>query len=87
MLMLVILSIISNATLHLRDSARASNRRTTTGSVLPQFDPIATSQIVALVEDSDSVFKLSALRQMYRALMEEHGSPCHDTRGSTFNTL
>ena len=66
--------------LHLRDSARAVNRRASTGPAPPQFDPISTAQIVALVEDSDSVFKLSALRQMYRTLMEEQGSPCHDTR-------
>ena len=44
--------------IHLRDCACASNRLTSTGSVPPQFDPIATAQIVALVDDSDSVFKL-----------------------------
>ena len=47
----------SNAT-YIFETACASNRRTSTGSVPPQFDPIATAQIVALVDDSDSVFKL-----------------------------
>lgn len=38
------------------------------------------TQIIAIVEDSDSVFKLSSLRHMYRTLMEEQGNPCLDTR-------
>ena len=66
--------------LHLRDNARATNRRTSECPAPPQFDPIATAQIVAIVEESDSVYKLSALRLMYRTLMEEQGSPCHDSR-------
>lgn len=66
--------------LHLRDSARTAGCQTSTGPAPAQFDPIVTAQIIALVEDSDSVFKLSALRQMYRTLMEEQGSPCHHTR-------
>ena len=47
--------------LHLRDNARATNRRTSECPAPPQFDPIATAQIVAIVEESDSVYKLSAL--------------------------
>ena len=66
--------------LHLQDSARAANRQESTGPASPKFDPIATAQIVALVEDSNSVFKLSALRLMYRTLMEEQGNPCNDKR-------
>ena len=66
--------------LHLRDNARATNCRTSECPAPPQFDPIATAQIVAIVEESDSVYKLSALRLMYRTLMEEQGSPCHDSR-------
>ena len=42
----------------------------------PKFDPIAIAQIVALVEDSDTVFKLSTLRKMYITLMEGQGTPC-----------
>jgi len=57
--------------LHLWDSACATNHTASIGSAPPQFDPIATAQIVAIVEDSDSIFKLSALRQMYQTLMEE----------------
>ena len=66
--------------LHLRDNARATNHRISECPAPPQFDPIATAQIVAIVEESDSVYKLSALRLMYRTLMEEQGSPCHDSR-------
>lgn len=67
--------------LHLRDSARAEHRRASTSPAPPQFDPIATAQIVALVEDSDSVYKLSTLRKMYQTLMVEQDSPRHhDTR-------
>ena len=35
---------------------------------------------MALVEDSDSAFKLSALRQFYRTRVKEQGTPCADTR-------
>jgi len=71
----VIFTIVSNATYsHLRDSARAANRTACTGPAAPQFDAIATAQIVAIVEDCDSIFKLSALRQMYPTLMEVQGS-------------
>ena len=66
--------------MHLRDSSRASNRQASAENSPPQFDPIVTAQIVALVEDSDSVFKLSALRKMYQTLMEEKGTPCQDAR-------
>ena len=66
--------------LHQRDSARAVQNQESTGPAPPQFDPIATAQIVAIVEDSDSVFKLSSLCQMYRTLMEEQGNPCRSTR-------
>lgn len=66
--------------LRLRDSGRAAQSRASTGPAPPQFDPIAMAQIIAIVEDSDSVFKLSSLRHMYRTLMEEQGSPCLDTR-------
>ena len=50
--------------------------------VLPHLslDTIATAQIVALTENSDSVFTVSELRQIYRTLMVEQGSPCHDNR-------
>ena len=51
----------------------------------PHFKAIAIAQIVALVEDSeDSVFKLSALRQFYRTVMEDQGTPCSDTRKPHF---
>ena len=55
--------------LHLRDLARAEDRRESAGPSTPSFNPIAIAQIVALVEDSASVFKLSALRQFYRKLV------------------
>ena len=57
--------------LHLRDLARSSNRQASSSSTPPPFDPIAGAEIVAGVEDSDSIFKLSALRQMYRSLLED----------------
>ena len=66
--------------LHLRDSVRAGNHRASTGPAPPKFDTIATAQIVTLIEDSVSVFKLSELRQIYQTLMVEQGSPCHDNR-------
>ena len=62
----------------LRDFARA--RRPSTGPSQPPFDPIATAQIVALLEDSDSVFKMLTLRKLYRTLMNEQGTPCLDPR-------
>ena len=37
-------------------------------------------QIVALVEDSASAFKLLAMLQLYRISMEEQGTPCSDTQ-------
>ena len=66
--------------LRLRDLARAEDRRASAGPSTPHFNLIVIVQIVALVEDSDSVFKLSALRQFYRTLVEEQGTPCSDTR-------
>ena len=65
----------------MRDHAHAANRRASTGPASPQFNPVAIAQIVALLENgTNSVFNLSLLRQMYRTLMEQQGSPCHDTR-------
>ena len=46
----------------------------------PPFDPIACAIIVAGVEDSDSIFKLSPLRQMYRSLLEDQGKKFSDKR-------
>jgi hypothetical protein len=66
--------------LHLRDSARAEDRRASAGPPAPHFNSVVIAQIVALVENSDSVFKLSALRQLYRTLVEEQGVTCSDTR-------
>lgn len=63
--------------LRLRDAARAADRRTSTSPTPPQFDPIACAQIVAFVEDSQSVVKLPALREMFRTLMEQQGQPCN----------
>ena len=62
----------------LRDSARA--RKPSAGPSQPPFDPIATAQIVALLEDSGSIFKVSTLRKLYRKLMNEQGTPCLDPR-------
>ena len=46
--------------LPLRDSARTEKHRASAGSSTPHFNPIVIAQIVALFEDSASVFKLSA---------------------------
>ena len=65
----------------LRNSAQAKKCKASAGPLEPHFNAIAIAQIVALVEDSeDSVFKLSALRQFYRTVMEDQGTPCSDTR-------
>ena len=64
--------------LHLRDLARSSNRQASSSSTPAPFDPIACAEIVAGVEDSDSIFKLSALRQIYRSLLEDQGKKFSD---------
>ena len=35
---------------------------------------------MALVEDAEAVFKISALRKLYKTLMHEQGTPCLDVR-------
>ena len=65
---------------HLRDLARAEERKASAHPPIVQFSPLVIAQIVALVERSQSVFKLSALRQIYRTLMDEQGTPCLDVR-------
>lgn len=64
----------------LRNSAQAEERKSAAGPSNTHFNAIAIAQIAALVEDSDSVFKLSDLRHLYRSVMEKQGSPCSDTR-------
>ena len=59
-----------NCYTNLRYSAKAEERRASAGPSTPCFNPIAIAQIVALVEDSGSIFKLSTLRHLYRNLME-----------------
>ena len=46
----------------------------------PPFDPIICAQIVAFIEHSEGVFKLSELREMYQELMSDQGDPCKDRR-------
>ena len=64
--------------LNLQHSARASSKPPSRCAAPPQFDPIATAQIVALLEDSDSVYKLSNLRRMYCLLMEDQDHQCRE---------
>ena len=73
--------------LHLRDLARSSNRQASSSSTQPPFDPMACAEIVAVVADSVSMFKLSALRQMYRSLLEDHGKKFSDKREPQFNAI
>lgn len=66
---------------HLRDSARAAERRESVGPAPSPFDPMICAQMVALIESSDtSIFKLSELRDMYRTLMKDQGCPLGDNR-------
>lgn len=44
--------------IHLRNASRAEDRRIFTRPTPPWFDPIACAQIVAFVEDLQSVVKL-----------------------------
>jgi hypothetical protein len=67
--------------IHLRDSARAAERRQLVGETPPPFDPIICAQIVALIEHSDTtLFKLSELREMYQKLRSDQGRPCRDKK-------
>ena len=46
----------------------------------PPFDPIICAQIVAFIEHSEGVFKLSELWEMYQELMSDQGNPCNDRK-------
>ena len=73
--------------LHLTDLARSSNRQASSSSTPPSFDPMACAEIVVGVEDSVSMCKLSALRQMYRSLLEDQGKKFSDRRKPQLNAI
>ena len=73
--------------LHLRDLARSSNCQASSSSTPPPFDPMACAEIVAGVEDLVSMFKLSALRQVYISLLEDQGKKFSDKREPQFNAI
>ena len=63
----------------LREAALTANRQESK-IYSPPFDPIICAQIVAFIEHSEGVFKLSELREMYQELMSEQGNPCKDRK-------
>ena len=44
----------------------------------PPFDPFICAQIVAFIEHSEGVFKLSEILEMDQELMSDQGNPCKD---------
>ena len=64
--------------LNLRHLAPASNKPSSTCAAPRQFDPITPAKIVALLEDSGSVYKLSNLCSMCHSLMEDQGHRCRE---------
>ena len=63
----------------LREAALTANRQESKIHS-PPFDPIICAQIVAFIEHSEGVFKLSELREMYQELMSDQGNPCKDRK-------
>ena len=63
----------------LREAAITANRQESKIHSTP-FDPIICAQIVAFIEHSEGVFKLSELWEMYQELMSDQCNPCKDRR-------
>ena len=63
----------------LREAALTANRQESK-ICSPSFDPIICAQIVAFIEYSEGVFKLSELWEMYQELMSDQGNPCKDRK-------
>ena len=63
----------------LREAARIANRQESKIQS-PPFDPIICAQIVAFIEYSEGVFKLSELREMYQEVMSDQSNPCKDRK-------
>ena len=64
---------------HLQEAALTANRQESKIYSLP-FDAIICAQIVAFIEHSKGVFKLSELQEMYQELMSCQGNPCKDRK-------
>ena len=62
-----------------REAALTANRQESK-IYFPPFDPIICAQIMAFIEHSEGVFKLSQLREMYLELMSDQGNPCKDRK-------
>ena len=63
----------------LREAAITANRQESK-IYSPLFNPIICTQIMAFIEHSEGVFKLSELREMYQELMSDQGNPCKDRK-------
>ena len=70
----------------LREAAITANRQESKIHS-PPFDLIICAQIVAFIEHSEGVFKLSELREMYQELMSDQGIPCKDRRSHMLHIL